>query len=323
LEAISGGGAVNYAPRMFEATQALGADRRVRLLGQPHLHEYIAFVKEKTVGGERADVRALADEWRAANDHFYELEQSEAGLADEVQSEPIGPSLRPLADALEATPRFKAAFDALPTTIERVELDRLVVCQQSVSLGFAADLQARLSSEPDDEELFRFCLPMSPSVAPVEVTRLDEYRYLFTSDSSDFRPHEPTLLRPGEATGLPSHDPVGAVLGLPVGFGSNFLQAVRVDGRLILHNGYHRAYALRAHGLTHAICVLQEVTRRDELKLIGADAVVDAPEFYCRAARPPLFKDFFDPKVSKILDVRRMRRVIEVKLDVREFQIVD
>jgi hypothetical protein len=101
------------------------------------------------------------------------------------------------------------------------------------------------------------------------------------------------------------------------------LHAIQVDQRLILQNGYHRAYALRDLGVTHAVCAIQEVTRRDELKLVAADIVVDAPEFYCRAKRPPLLKDFFDPKIRKVLNVRRMRRMIEVKLEVREFQIVD
>jgi hypothetical protein len=65
------------------------------------------------------------------------------------------------------------------------------------------------------------------------------------------------------------------------------------------------------------------VTRRDELKLVAGEPVIEAPEFYCRAKRPPLLKDFFDPKIRKVLNVRRMSRMIEVKLEVREYQVVE
>lgn len=310
------------APARLSAA-ASAVRRRVRLLGQPHLEDYIDFVQEKTVDGATANVRALADEWRTANDYYYKLEQKEAGIADEVETLELDPALAPLVEALRSDPRFIADFDALPTTIELVELDRLIVCQQSVSLDFVEDLRARLPQNPSPEQLFRFCQPLERVEAPVEIRKLDENRYQFVSESSDFRPHDLALLRADQVTGLASHDPVSAVLALAVGFGSNILHAIRVDDRLILHNGYHRAYALRDFGLTHAVCVVQEVTRRDELKLVGADLVVEAPEFYCRAARPPLLKDFFDPKIRKLLNVRKMSRLIEVKLDVREFQIVD
>ena len=63
------------------ATQTRGVDL-VWLLGQPHLGDYLEFVASKTVGGRAADPRKLADEWRTANDLYYELEQSEAGIAD-------------------------------------------------------------------------------------------------------------------------------------------------------------------------------------------------------------------------------------------------
>lgn len=315
---------MNDAPQRTEPTTLTGAPNlRARLLGQPHLEDYIAFVQEKTVGGATANVRALADEWRDANDHYYELEEREAGFADEIEVLEPDASLAPLIERLEAEPRFSNAFDALPTRFELVELDRLVVSQQSVSLNFVEELKARLGPKRDPKSLFRFCHPTDSPEPPVTAQRIDENRYQFTSDSSDFRAHDAALLRPDQVSGLLTPDPVNTVVAISIGFGSNFLHAIEVDDRLILQNGYHRAYALRDLGVTHAVCAVQAVTRKDELKLVAADIVVDAPEFYCRAKRPPLLKDFFDPKIRKVLNVRRMRRLIEVKFEVREFQIVD
>lgn len=300
-------------------------DRRVRLLGQPHLQDYLDFVREKTVDGQHANVRALADEWRSANDYYYELEQSEAGFADEIETLDLDPACAALAEELENSARFQSAFEALPAAIE---LDRLIVCQQSVAQTFTDQLKRQLGPHPDAERLFRFCQPSAPAEAPVKVQKLDDRRFLFTSDSSDFRAHDAALLGAGplgaqQLAGLGANDPIFAAVCVPIGFGSNFLHAIRSDDRLVLQNGYHRAYALRDAGITHAVCIVQEVTRRDELKLVGAEAVIEAPEFYFRAARPPVLKDYFDPKIRKVLNVRKMRRMIEVKLDVREFQVVD
>lgn len=311
----------SFALRRRGAETALR--RRVRLLGQPQLEDYLDFVREKTVDGAGASVRALVDEWRAANDYYYDLESEEGGLADEIDVRPLDKATAKLAKALKTEPRFAAAFEELPTEVALVELDRLVVSQLSVSLDFAEGLAAALGPNPSAEDVFRFCQNVERDEAPVRVQKLDDNRFQFSSESSDFRAQDVALLLPDQVAGLASPDPVSALVGVAVGYGSNMLHAIRVDDRLILQNGYHRAYALRSLGLTHAVCAIQTVTRRDELKLVASDPVVAAPEFYCRAARPPLLKDYFDPKIAKLLNVRKMTRVIEVTVEVREHLAVE
>ena len=283
---------MTYAPTRFAEPQAIGSDfelrRRVRLLGQPQLQDYLDFVREKTVGGDKADIRALVDEWRAANDHYFDLESSEAGVADEIEIRDIDPSCAPLAERLFQEPRFAKAFEELPVRLALVELDRLVISQLSVSLDFAEGLARELGRKPSPEALFRFCQTVDRVEAPVDMRRLDDGRWLFSSESTDFRAHEPGLLTPAQASDLATADPVRALVGVAIGYGSNFLHAVEADGRLVLQNGYHRAYALRSLGITHAVCAIQSVTRRDELRLVACETVANAPEFYFRAARPPL-----------------------------------
>ena len=65
------------------------------------------------------------------------------------------------------------------------------------------------------------------------------------------------------------------------------------------------------------------MTRRDELAVVGPQRVVDAPAFYFKSARPPLLKDFFDPRIRKPLRVRRTRKVIEVSFEVREAHVAE
>jgi hypothetical protein len=308
---------------MAPAASPAGAEIRdeLWLLGQPPLRDYLDFVQASVEGGADMDPRALTDEWRAANDRYYELERSEAGIADRAECLELPAAMRPLADELAALASFRATCDCLPTSFGMVELDKLVVYQPHVTLPFAEGLRARLTPPPDAAGLFRFCQPLERRDPPVKVRRLGDRQYQFVSDSTDFRFHKAVLLRPDQVVGVDSFGPIGAIVGLMVGFGSNLFSVIRSDRRLLLHNGYHRAYALRAAGFTHAPAVIRTVTRRDELALVASQAVVDEPAFYFAAKRPPMIKDFFDPSISRSLPVRRMEKLIEVSFEHEEFDV--
>lgn len=291
------------------------------LLGQPPLRDYLDFVRRLVVDGASLDPRALTDEWREANDRYYELERTETGVADKAGRRPLPKAMRALAESVSQTAHFRRTFDSLPVTIEMVQLDRLVVYQPHVTLPFTERLQSQVDPGMDAEALFRFCHPVERRDPPVRARRIDDKRYLFTSDSTDFRLHDPALLRPDQIVGHDSFGPIRAAIGLMVGYGSNFLSVIRSDSRMLLHNGYHRAYALRSAGITHAPAVVQTVTRRDELQLVASAVVVDEPAFFFASKRPPLLKDFFDPKIARVLPVKRMEKMIEVSFEIREYDV--
>lgn len=304
---------------------APGESRRheVWLLGQPPLSEYLDYVGDVVIGGAARRRIELADEWRVANDYYYELEQSEAGIADRVERRDLDPDLAPLSAEVQADPRYRFTFDTLPSRIGVVELDKLVVYQPHVTLEFVEALQARIGPSPDPETLFRFCLPLDRTEAPVRARRVGSRRYVFLSESSDLRFHEPVLLGADQIREYNSFGPVRGVVGLVIGFGGNFLNVVDDGSRLLLNNGYHRACALRAAGVTHVPCVIQSVTRRDELNLTANRDVRENPAFYFKAARPPLLKDFFDPKIRKILPVPKLLRMIEVSFEVKDYEVAE
>ncbi|MCZ7673842.1 MAG: hypothetical protein M5U34_45335 [Chloroflexi bacterium] len=110
-------------------------------------------------------------------------------------------------------------------------------------------------------------------------------------------------------------------MGLVVGFGSNFLNAIAAEGRLVLNNGSHRAYALRASGITHVPCIIQQVSRREELLVIGSNELRQNPDLYLKAPRPPLLKDYFDPKLRKVFLVPRRNRQIKVSFGVEQIDV--
>ncbi len=311
-----------FASQTNPAAAATAPRDELWLLGQPPLADYLDVAMRDTVGTppRRADVIAG---WRKANDHLADLEKSEAGLADRIRCKKLPKEMRPLAQDLQQQDMFRDTFDRVPTTIEMVELDRIVVSQRHVTLPFVQDRAATLDPGMSGADLFRFCQPLDRRDAAVECRRLGRDRYAFLSDSTDLRYHETTLLRADQVSGLHRYGPVAGVVGIVVGHGSNFLSGIRWGKRIVLHNGYHRATALRMAGITHAPIIIQTVTRRDELDTVAANAVVDDPAFYFRANRPPLLKDFFDPRTSTVLPVRRKRKMIEVRYTVTEIDVDD
>ncbi len=306
------------APKSLEKAGVQAEHRdMIWLLGQPHLQDYLHFCESKVVDGEQLNARALADEWRAANDYYYELEISEAGIADSIACRPLDRRLTRLASRLEANDWFQNSFDNLPYSFELVELDKLVVSQIQVECGPVLKAAAGLGKRPSPAELFDFCLPIERPLPPVSITRLAPDRYQFASPSSDFRQHDPMLLRAADIAHLKLPGPAAAMLGISVGFGSNFLSGIRSGSRVLLQNGYHRAHALRSAGFTHAWCVVEVVTRKDELRLTATSEVMADPEFYFAAQRPPILRDYFDPKIAKGLRVKRMDCIVEVEIKVR------
>lgn len=305
--------------------QAGAPDQEMWLLGQAPLRKYLDFVEEVGYNPNANDYRALVQEWSAAAIWYEKLAKSEAGVADDLDCAALDPVLAPLAREILASDRFTRTFDRLPVRLAMVELAHLVVCQNHVTRSFVDQLKERLGPQPDPAALFHFCLPPEDSQAPVRIRELGSKRYEFRSDSTDFRFHEPVLLKPRQLSDYASFGSVAAAVGLVIGYSSNFLNAVCDDdsGRLILHNGYHRACALLELGITHAPCVVQTVSSRDELDLVAKPIVANDPGYFFNAPRPPLLKDFADPHLRKILPTRRMSRVIEVSFEVRDYMAED
>jgi hypothetical protein len=293
------------------------------LLGQPPLHKFLDFVDDQGVGEQVSNAQLLVDQWRAANDYYEELAKNEAGIADMIECSGIDRRLQPLAEEVMADARYRRTFDTLPARIAMVELDRLVVCQNHVTYNFVEDLKSRLGPHPDPEALFRFCLPLDTPQTPVEIRKVGSQRYVFRCDSTDFRFHESVLLHPDQIVGHEAHGALAGIVGLMVGHSSNFLNAIHDDdsNRLLLNNGYHRACALRELGITHAPCLVQTVTRRDELDITAKPIVSENPGYYFNAPRPPVLKDFGNPRIRKMIPVKKVVRMIEISFEVDDHLI--
>jgi hypothetical protein len=283
------------------------------LIGRPTLKRFLRFVKDNAIHAPSSG--DLVEEWQAANKIVRVLEKEEAGLADNPSIEPVDPGNQQLLEFLNV-PLVRHSFNTVPTEVAYVELDRLVVYQHHIDLTFVEQLKRELGPSPSKEDIFGVCLPCEPSLPPVKWAHTHRDTFVFVSPSDDMRFLGAMPLQPEHIKDYPPPGNLAAAIGLAVGFGSNFLNAIYAEKRLILNNGSHRAYALREMGVTHVPCIVQHVSSRDELSVLASTAITDAPNFFLQEPRPMMLKDYFDPRLRKVMSVHRRLRQVTVKFDV-------
>jgi hypothetical protein len=293
-------------------------DDYVYLIGRPTLRQFLSFVKNRALNGSEVDAGELIDEWRAAASHILKLEKTEAGCADKPVIQPLPAHLEPLQEQFMCDPLVRHGFNTVPTQLGLVELDRLVVYQHHIDLSYVAQLKERLGPMPSEEDIFRLCLPSGRGNTPVKWARTHRDTYVFTSSSNDLRFLGAMPLDPENVVKSPPPGALVGVVGLAVGFGSNFLNVIHAYDRLILHNGSHRAFALRDLGITHAPCIIEHIYSHEELNVVASSAVTERPDVFVRQSRPPLLRDYFDPRLRKIVPVIRRLRQVTVKFEVDE-----
>jgi hypothetical protein len=295
-------------------------DELVFLTGRPPMEEAIAFVKESSTSGD-IDLARLAADWKAANARIQELEKTESGIADDPPMAALPALMEPLRQKLLGDPIFKSSYSMIPNRIAMVGLDRLVVYQRYIRMDLVRAIQAGLGPRPSTEDIFTTCLPYNHPRPDFHADMTARGSFDFTSESSDLRFLDVRLLGPEQLTGYSPPGPVAAVVGLVVGFGSNFLNAVHVENRLILNNGSHRAYALREMGIERVPCIVQDARGREELGTLISQEVCRNADRYLNGPRPPILKDYFDPALRRSLKAVHKLRQVRVSFEVRQTEV--
>ena len=184
---------------------------------------------------------------------------------------------------------------------------------------FDATLEAiedRRRTEPQTVSHLRMP-PLRSSPAAGEVVPREPRQIRLRIPVERFAVPGPDGVQPRELKDAPGGNLVG-IVGASVGFGSNFMNAIYAEQRLILNNGSHRAFALRQMGVTHVPCIVQHVSSRDELEVVGSTALRRDPDLYLKHPRPPMLTDYFNPQLRMVLPVHRRLRQITVRLEVEE-----
>jgi hypothetical protein len=287
-------------------------DEWVFLAGRPPLQEYLGFIAAQTSDETTVDLGALVRAWGEANDRVQDLQAAEAGVADGPKIEDMPAELAELAADAITSAVIQKTFNAVPTTIAMIDLDTLVVFQKAINLRYAAELRTAIEADMSPSVIFQLCVGTPDSVPTPSITRANQNTWIAVSPSSDLRFLGPALLSPEAVAGYP---PIGfptAVLALGVGYGANVLNAIAVGNRLVLNNGSHRAYALYEAGLRRVPAVIQSVSRPDELQVVAPGELGQTPERYLGEPRPPLLRDYFDPRLRTIVPVPRKNRQVRL-----------
>ena len=171
---------------------------------------------------------------------------------------------------------------------------------------------------PSDEQVFRTCLLHDHDEPPVKWSRVQHDRFVFVSASNDLRFLGAVPLRRDQIKDYPARGKFVGLVGIAVGLGSNFLNAVYAEKRLVLNNGSHRAYALRQLGVTHVPCIIQHCSSRDEVDAVAATEVRKNPDFYLKDPRPSMLGDYFDPALHLVMPVYRRLRQVTVRFEIEE-----
>jgi len=293
-------------------TQSL--DRALVLSGQAPIHDFVRFVRTRAIDGQRLDEIALTEEWKCASRHLRDLQHTESKFADVGELEPLPAQLATKADAVLQDPATRKSLSFLPHRWAIVELDRLIVWQKYINLEFADRVRSNLSPHPSADELLGVATGVNHELPPLHVTTLSSNSYAFSSASTDVRVLGTALLNPAEVDGNKSYGRPAAVLAVYFGYSINVMWAVHMGDRIMLVNGTHRAYALRAAGVTHAPCVVSRIASRDDLDLVGLPESTESTGSYFAKTRPPLLKDYFDDRLYKPISMPRTHNIIQLDL---------
>ena len=297
-------------------------DEHVFLMGRPPMSEFLGVVSSQ-VNYEASNIAQLADDWRLANKRIQELQQIQAKAADRPAYTDVPAALKSLAEQALADEIFQRSFSVVKPVVRMVELDTLVVSQKHINLNYVEDIKKQLGINPSEEKIFKTCIPIEHPMPAISASRVSANSFVFVSQSADIRVLDSTLLRTNQIQNYCTSGPMAAMLGLAVGTGSNCLNTMFVNGRMILNNGSHRAYALRSMGITHAPCIVQQVTSKDELDIVAMAEFLQNPAAFIEAPRPAMLRDYFDRELIKILPVQRKRRQIKISYTIETMDVPD
>jgi hypothetical protein len=287
-------------------------EEHVYLIGGTPFEEYRDFLLKERPEYYRSRIPEIADEWRVAAVTMLQYRINEPAWADNPPVCPVPAEMERLVALVQSDPIYQKAFANVRAELGWVELDRLVVRQNLLNLAHVARLKQGLGPCPSAEEIFRLCMPFD-HITPQHRARSGPNSFTFVSDSNDIRFLEAVVLRPEQVKDYQAHGPVVGIVGIVVGYGSNYLNVIAAENRLVLHNGCHRAYALRELGITHVPCVIQRVVDRKELDAVATGKLRRNPDAYLKDPRPPVLKDFFDPALRKTVPLARTVRQVKVR----------
>ncbi len=284
------------------------------------LPKFIRFIKERCPP-RSFDDPALVAEWREARAVALKVMDDEAGLADSIGVRELSEEMKPLAEQVLRQPSMHRMVSIVPRRWCMVEIDRLVVFQESIDLRHVEQIKASLPSDPSAQDVIDLVSCSGARSHPAVRCTQSDGGYMFTSPSTDLRFLDVVTVEPDA---IQNFNPIGSAshaIVMYVGYSDNVITATRSGNRIILTNGSHRVYALRELGFRYVPCLLIDASDADVSDFLLPAAVKQDRQFYLDAPRPPLFKDYADRRLTRIVPVVRKTSVLKAKLDLQKSSV--
>lgn len=267
-------------------------------------------VKNKCIDEEHSNFTEIIQSWQEATESLREIEKEESGIINKCETFDINSGL---IEAIKLNPAITNTFSKHVHDFRMVEIDNLIAVQRNVLLDYVDQLTKKIPKNPSEDDLLKFCLIPEQQVPLPKPTRKSSRSWYFSSPSHDFRflggflKKELTRedIQATKVGGFPTH-----VITLFVGYGAGCMNAFSVNGRLILSNGFHRAYALRRKGIKKIPLLIKKIGNADlefpdEVKGLKKDYLLKHP-------RPILIKDFFNDDLVRIFKRKQATTVLNV-----------
>lgn len=238
--------------------------------------------------------------------------RSRAARAAVAEREPFAPRSVILPHAADdavlngvaSRPDVHAGFAGVPWRVLYVDLSNVIAVQKLVVLD---GLHQRVTGiTKDSPELLDLCLPAQQRPTPVEAIQdLDGRSVTFSSPN-------PNLRFQGYHVNF---GPGGGTVTFIVRVVSSYVTVVELGDRFFLRDGYHRAVALAAAGVTVVPAVVVTGSSYSDVAMtpgmLGPQVAL--------GDHPPMLVDFLDAQVSDTSTRRRTRKV--TRLSASEFAV--
>lgn len=276
--------------------------RKLLVVAGASFGELQGFVRGICISQEVDRMPEIASAWKRANAAYRTLQVSEQCLSMQTALSLPEAGLGPLLEDITAQPLFKSSYGEHDVQVMKVSIRNLIACQRHIDLDYVEELSARLRENTSAESIARFCLLSPLPLDPPKQLQISPNAFCFSSPNTDFRFLGGYVRPVGEADtqscwmgGQPA-----AMVILMLGYGAPSMNAFQIGDRIVLSNGFHRAYSLLSNGVEQAYLVVRRVNDPSTelppvLGAISNECILNHP-------RPILVKDFFDP--SLVLELR-------------------
>lgn len=282
--------------------------------------ELINFLKTHGHDSEMKRSNDIMNSWQQAQPYVKTLAENERHIASSIQSNPISSRYKKQLETYASNSLFQKTFPAQKCEFAMVEIDKLVAAQKAVNVDFCTSLIEEMKNNLSMKELIRLCL--SPEREQQEVQYLESAGngHIFTSPNSDIRylGSYYKALTDDDLQYAGGGLPVAAIISF-VGYGIAPVNIFRTTDRMILNNGFHRVYALRALGIKEVPAVIQNIQQ----PAIEFPTILNGlpREYLLGSPRPALLKDFFDEKLTATFRIKKKLKTIKLQISSTGFDV--